>query len=227
MSSVARLFHPVLKLLLYLIYQPLAFTYDWVASAVSLGRWKKWVFTIIPRLHGNVILEIGHGPGHLQRAMALNEYKPYGIDISRQMVKIARRRLEKQSISIRLSRASAEALPFASQRFDTVAMTNPAEYIVSESALSEFHRVLKMDGVLISLLGGWITGTSLFERLFAYITHITGAMPKPDAGFNPLLDRFKHAGFIPEIIWMNLPGSTLLYLRAVKIHPIPKKSTTQ
>ena len=33
---------------------------------VSLGRWDDWIQTVIPYVRGLSILEIGHGPGHLQ-----------------------------------------------------------------------------------------------------------------------------------------------------------------
>lgn len=226
MSSVARLLHPVIKIILYLIYQPLACTYDWVASIVSLDKWKSWILTILPRLQGNNILELGHGPGHLQRAMAQKGFTTVGIDASRQMIHIARRRLARDGFPIRLSRAKAESLPFASRSFDSVTATFPAEYILSENTLCEIHRVLKVDGVLLILLSGWITGTSIPEKLIACITHITGAMPKPGTDFNPLLERYAKAGYSPEIVWVDQPGSTLLYLQAKKVQPLKKEDNS-
>ena len=58
-----------MRFVFYLLYHPFAFAYDLVAAAVSLGRWKKWVLSVVPFLEGNQILEIGHGPGHLQSAL--------------------------------------------------------------------------------------------------------------------------------------------------------------
>src|SRR5689334_21291852 len=59
----------LLHIFFYLLYHPFAAAYDLVASTVSLGRWKDWILSVIPFLEGNQILEIGHGPGHLQRVL--------------------------------------------------------------------------------------------------------------------------------------------------------------
>jgi ubiquinone/menaquinone biosynthesis C-methylase UbiE len=46
-----------------------AWSYDLVAAVVSLGQWNHWVGSVLPYLPGVNILEIGHGPGHLQRLL--------------------------------------------------------------------------------------------------------------------------------------------------------------
>jgi len=58
-----------LRLFFRLLYHQLAFTYDLVAASVSFNRWKDWVMSVVPFIEGNRILEIGHGPGHLQRIL--------------------------------------------------------------------------------------------------------------------------------------------------------------
>jgi hypothetical protein len=40
-------FGRVMRVIFYLLYHPFAFTYDLVAAAVSLNRWKDWVFSIV------------------------------------------------------------------------------------------------------------------------------------------------------------------------------------
>ena len=61
---------PLLRFFFYLLYHSFAFAYDLVAASVSLGRWKDWVLSVVPFIEGNRVLEIGHGPGHLQRGPA-------------------------------------------------------------------------------------------------------------------------------------------------------------
>jgi ubiquinone/menaquinone biosynthesis C-methylase UbiE len=57
-----------MRVFFHLLYHPFAFTYDLVAAVVSFGHWKDWGMTVLPFIEGTRILELGHGPGHLQRA---------------------------------------------------------------------------------------------------------------------------------------------------------------
>ena len=71
----------LLRLFFLLLYHQFAFTYDLVAAVVSFGRWKDWVMSVIPFIEGNRILEIGHGPGHLQRALLTFRHGSHGPDV--------------------------------------------------------------------------------------------------------------------------------------------------
>ncbi|MFN2198120.1 MAG: hypothetical protein ACK2UW_18520, partial [Anaerolineales bacterium] len=52
------------------LYTDLAWSYDYVASTVSLGLWNEWVLSVLTDMIRPPILEIGHGPGHLQAALS-------------------------------------------------------------------------------------------------------------------------------------------------------------
>ncbi len=69
-----------LRFFFRLLYHQFAFTYDLVAAAVSFTRWKDWVMSVLPFIEGNWILEIGHGPGHLQRILLSRNLFTVGID---------------------------------------------------------------------------------------------------------------------------------------------------
>jgi ubiquinone/menaquinone biosynthesis C-methylase UbiE len=142
------LLHRFLQVFFNVLYHPLAFAYDFVAATVSFGKWKNWVYSVIPLIEGNNILELGHGPGHLQ--LELQSYvRVFAIDESAQMGKLARRRL---GSSHRLARALAQNLPYASGKFDTLISTFPSEYIFDMHSLVEAYRVLRHNGRLIILL---------------------------------------------------------------------------
>jgi ubiquinone/menaquinone biosynthesis C-methylase UbiE len=68
-----------------LLYHQFAWSYDFIASLVSLGNWKRWIITVLPHLEGPRVLELGHGPGHLQRALLNKGINTFGIDESRSM----------------------------------------------------------------------------------------------------------------------------------------------
>src|SRR5512138_2530133 len=95
----------LLRFFFRLLYHQFAFTYDLVAATVSFNRWKDWVMSVIPFIEGDRILEIGHGPGHLQRVLLTLRHGSgqdrnlivVGIDESAQMSRLAKRNLTRTS----------------------------------------------------------------------------------------------------------------------------------
>ena len=85
----------LLRFFFHLLYHPFAFTYDWVAAIVSVGRWKDWVLSVIPFIEGTRILELGHGPGHLQRVLLSRDLVAVGLDESAAMGRLAQRNLRR------------------------------------------------------------------------------------------------------------------------------------
>ena len=152
-----------------LLYHPFAFTYDLVAATVSFGKWKDWVFSIIPLIEGTRILELGHGPGHLQRILLNRGLSAVAIDESAQMGTLAKRGI---GSSHKLTRALAQKIPFASESFDSIISTFPSEYIFDMQTLSEAHRVLRNRGRFIVLLAAWPK-----NPLLAWLFKVTGQSP--------------------------------------------------
>src|SRR6185503_9483228 len=116
----------LLRLFFRLLYHQLAFVYDLVAASVSFHRWQDWVMSVVPFIEGNRILEIGHGPGHLQRILLSREQITVAIDESAQMGYLAKCNTDGLA---RLTRGLAQHLPFPNETFDTIVSTFPADYI--------------------------------------------------------------------------------------------------
>ncbi|MBN2501330.1 MAG: class I SAM-dependent methyltransferase, partial [Anaerolineales bacterium] len=129
-----------------LLYHQMAWTYDLVAATVSLGRWNDWVYCILPDLTGSNILELGHGPGHLQKSMKRADTHVFGLDQSRQMGRIASRRLRRAGLPVSLVNGVAQSQPFPAQTFQQVVATFPSEYIVDPLTLAEIYRILAPGG---------------------------------------------------------------------------------
>ena len=213
-----RLVFFLLRPIYYLFYHQFAWTYDFVAAVISLGRWQDWVQTALPYLNGR-ILELGFGPGHLQ--LSLNEIKlpTFGLDESRQMTRQGSRRLRKHGAISRLFRGYAQSLPFAGGVFDSVVVTFPAEYIFDPQTLKEIRRVLVPAGMLVILPLAWITGTLPLERLVAWLFRVSGEAPgKPGPVSAAIKDRFAHAGFEVRSEIVELKGSQVLVIVAEKRH---------
>jgi ubiquinone/menaquinone biosynthesis C-methylase UbiE len=156
-----------------LLYHQIAWVYDLVAFVVSLGYWKSWVYSVIPQIQGGKILEIGHGPGHLQVAFAARGYPVFGLDESAQMGNIAHRRLRNSSYSPRLARGYAQNIPFPKDCFQHVVSTFPSEYILDPNTIAELHRVLIPGGSLVILPVAWIQGNSPFHQAAAWLFRVT------------------------------------------------------
>ena len=206
----------LLRTFFSLLYHQFAWTYDLVAAAVSLGRWKSWVHSSIPYLQGRV-LEIGFGPGHLQQSLNEKGLSAFGIDESRQMVRQASRRLQKRKYTLRLARGLAQSLPFQTQTFDSVVSTFPSEYIFAPQTLKEIRRVLVPDGRLVILPTAWITGTRPLEMAASWLFRFTGEAPgQPKPLQREVQEQFQRAGFLAQSKLVKLPGSQVLVILAMR-----------
>lgn len=218
MSSLSfpkRILIKLLRFFFKILYHQFAWTYDWVASIVSLGAWHSWVISVSPYVVGPKTLEIGFGPGHLQASLNQKGITTFGLDESEQMARITQRRLHKLGFPQRLARGDAIALPFANGCFNQVVMTFPAEYILNTDAFTEIQRVLPDGGSVILLPLAWITGRKPWERLVAWINHITGEAPDWD---EKSLEPLRTVGY--EVSWEKheYKTSQTLIIRMIKTY---------
>jgi ubiquinone/menaquinone biosynthesis C-methylase UbiE len=229
------LMRTLLRFFFYLLYHPFAFTYDLVAASVSLGRWKDWVSSVIPFIEGNRILEIGHGPGHLQRLLLSRNLLAVGLDESAAMGRLAKRNLtsflesynhhsNKDRIQhidytqVNLTRGLAQQLPFPNNSFDTVVATFPTEYIFALETLEEAHRVLTDSGRFVILPSATIVGRGILDRVMALIFHITG---QTTPNLSELLEErtkalFGNSGFHMQVHELDIKSSLVFVIVATK-----------
>lgn len=210
----------MMRFIFYLLYHPFAWTYDLVSATVSLGLWQNWVRTVIPFVEGTRVLELGHGPGHLQRLLLSRGLRAVGLDESRQMGYLARKRLMNSGYTqSNLSRGLAQSLPFAADTFDTVVSTFPSNYIFELGTLLEARRTLKNGGRLIVLPVAWIIGKNLMERYAAWLFRVTGQAPTEPVEI--VSDRFKQpfidTGFDAKIEQVEVKSSLVLIIVAKKV----------
>lgn len=224
----------LLRFFFHLLYHQFAFTYDLVAATVSMGRWRDWVLSVVPFIEGNQVLEIGHGPGHLQRVLLSQKLLAVGLDASPQMGQLARRNLRRffrtnddmphphddrnDYTQINLTRGVAQQLPFPNEFFDTLVATFPAEYIFDPQTLKEAQRVLKQDGRFVILPGATILGRGVLDRAMAMLFRVTGQTPPNVSEILRERSRepFKKAGFQVEAHELNIRSSLVFILVATK-----------
>lgn len=229
----------LLRFFFYLLYHPFAFTYDLVAGTVSLGRWKDWVLSVVPFIEGNRILEIGHGPGHLQRFLLSRAQFGVGLDESAPMGRLAKRNLQRLLSSqqarqltsnpsytpqfayaqINLTRGVGQHLPFSNGSFDSIVATFPSEYITGSETLSEVKRCLIDGGSFIVLPVAVLMGRGILDRVMALVFRVTHQVPEdPLDIFSKRFERpFLEAGFDVEVKQVEVKSSLLLIVIATKI----------
>jgi len=205
----------LLRTFFNLLYTRLAWSYDLVAGIVSTGMWNSWVRAVAPYLEGGPVLELGHGPGHLQIALH-NKFTQsgetgqiFGLDKSRQMGAIASKRLEKHGFQAALVRGDAQRLPFPDSSMCQLVATFPSEYIIRADTLEEVQRVLCPGGQLVVLAVAWITGRRLHQRAAGWLFKATGQAPAwDDRSLEPVI----HKGFTVQVERVSLANSQLLIL---------------
>lgn len=201
-----------LRLFFKLLYHQFAFTYDLVAAAVSFNRWKDWVECVIPFIEGSRVLELGHGPGHLQRFLLSRGLNAVAIDESPEMGNLARRNTRS---SARLARGLAQMLPFHDGSFDSIVSTFPTEYIFDPRTLGEARRCLVHGGRLIALPVAMPK-----NRFLVWLYKFTGESPgeAEDIIRRRLMGPFAKAGFETEIYIHDERSSRLFIVLARRNH---------
>jgi ubiquinone/menaquinone biosynthesis C-methylase UbiE len=121
-----------------------------IPEALGLTRLRK---QLLRGVSGKV-LEVAAGTGKNLR------YYPHncqitGVDLSKEMLKIAQKRASSLSMRLPVIVADAENLPFANESFDTVISTlSTCTFPTPLNAIKEMRRVCKRDGQILLLEHG-------------------------------------------------------------------------
>lgn len=212
------LFKGVLRLFFHLLYHQLAWSYDLVAAFVSAGKWQTWIKISLRYLEGPRVLELGHGPGHLQVLLHTQGFQPFGLDASRWMARLALNRFRAQRMPHRLVLSRAQQLPFAGFTFDHLVATFPTEFILDPPTLQEAYRVLKPGGSLVIVPFAWHSGLSILEKtlhILFRLTHQAPAVVGKEAA-RPFECALEDAGFRTRSELIGLPTSNVMVIVAQK-----------
>lgn len=175
---------------------------------------RRAVRSLLKNRNSGRYLDVATGTGDMAKAIlqyAGSGSSLVGVDLSRQMLKLAKKKLE--GLNCELLQADAECLPFEDGSFDGVSVSfGVRNFVHLQQGLSEMCRVLKPGGRLVLLelsypdnsfllslyklyackiipwVGGIVSGD---RKAYEYLPASILKFPKQD-GMNPLL---KKAGF--------------------------------
>lgn len=142
------------------MFDNIAPTYDKLNHVLSFNidrMWRRRVMRIVRRSHAQKIMDIATGTGDLAIAMAkrVDRTQILGVDLSEEMLRVARTKIEKIGLEerITLQKGDAENLDMvADESVDAVTVAFGVRNFENlEGGLSELHRVLKRGGKLVVL----------------------------------------------------------------------------
>lgn len=142
------------------MFDAISSTYDRVNRILSFGidiSWRKTLSSRLPKKKSLHLLDCATGTG--DQVFSLFQNCPYlekvvGIDLSKQMLDIAKEKLKTKPYSSQVSfqEASALNLPFAPNTFDAVTISFGIRNVTDVlCGLQEMHKVLSKEGKLLVL----------------------------------------------------------------------------
>ncbi|MGL5507043.1 MAG: class I SAM-dependent DNA methyltransferase [Paraclostridium sp.] len=156
-------------------YKEFAFVYDELMNDVDYNKWVEYIEKLIEKEDAQVknILELACGTGNITIPLAKKEYDIAAIDISAEMLGVAKEKAEKQGIELVLLQQDIAELEFDVTGLDCVLCAcDGFNYITYDDDLlnvfDKSYELLKKDGVFIfdissyyklaNILGGNIFG---------------------------------------------------------------------
>lgn len=137
-------------------YREFAFVYDELMDDVDYENWIDYIEKIIKKEDAKVqnILELACGTGNITIPLAKKNYDIAGIDISDEMLNVARAKAEKQNIELVLLEQDISELDFDVTNLDCVLCAcDGFNYITYdedlENVFSKTYELLKEEGIFI------------------------------------------------------------------------------
>jgi len=172
------------------MFDNIAGNYDFLNHFLSMGidiYWRKRLVKRLKKQAPNHILDVATGTGDLAIAMLKsNPEKVIGIDISKGMLEVGRKKMKDKGLEDRISLklADSENLPFEDNTFDAVTVSFGARNFENlEKGLSEMCRVMRPGGKLYILEFSQPTSfpfKQTYQFYFKYILPLVGKVVSKD-----------------------------------------------
>jgi 2-polyprenyl-3-methyl-5-hydroxy-6-metoxy-1,4-benzoquinol methylase len=168
--------------------------WNWEGPAGKL-RWARRVKMLSSHLkHGMTVLELGCGTGYFTRELARSGANIVAIDVSPELLEIARADCSAPSVRYEIQNASALSYPDAV--FDSVVGSSVLHHLEIEEALREIYRVLKPGGTIYFTEPNMLNPQIAIQKNVLWVKRKLGDSPDETAFFRwPLRRLVKQTGF--------------------------------
>ncbi|MBE3554468.1 MAG: demethylmenaquinone methyltransferase [Thermicanus sp.] len=168
------------------VFESIAERYDLMNTLLSFGVHKYWRNVTMKKMgvkEGDTALDVACGTGDWTIALAKKTKNPegiYGLDFSRQMLKVADRKLKRERLGgVNLVYGSALDLPFPENRFDYATIGFALRNVPDIGrTLQEMLRVVKPGGKIVSLELSKPVWPPFRMVYFLYFNHILPLLGK-------------------------------------------------
>jgi 2-polyprenyl-3-methyl-5-hydroxy-6-metoxy-1,4-benzoquinol methylase len=164
--------------------------------------------------HNRDVLEVGCGTGLFTQEFAKTTNRITAIDISRELVEIARDRVTSQSVTFEIE--NAYKTTFKANSFDFIIGSSSLHHLELETALKEFHRVLRSGGWLMFTEPNMLNPQICLQKNISWLKRLVGDSPDETAFVRFLLrKKLIKAGFVEiriipfDFIHPSIPESML------------------
>jgi ubiquinone/menaquinone biosynthesis C-methylase UbiE len=150
-------------------------TYDQIRFENLKGRWtdkreKEIIGEFLKDLpKGSLVLDLACGTGRITEFLLSQGYRVWGVDVSKEMLRVAEKKLSSFGKSVDFSQAEAEDLPFEGKIFDSATCIKLFGHIPPEiriKILQELKRVTKGPLVVAYYISGPIANSKRKIRKF-------------------------------------------------------------
>ena len=178
----------------YLLAQGPGEVWNWETPAGRV-RWARRVRMLTSHLQsGQKVLELGCGTGYFTRCLAITGANVTAIDISPDLLEVARRDCHGENVSFEIQ--NAYALTYGDETFDSVVGSSVLHHLEIDAALNEVERVLKPGGSIYFTEPNMMNPQIAVQKNVPAIKKRLGDSPDETAFFRwPLQHRLKRIGF--------------------------------
>ena len=153
--------------------------WNWNTHAGKI-RWERRVRLLSAHLNSKMcVLEIGCGTGLLTKELQNSNADVNAIDISPDLLDIAKKRIKSKNIKFKLD--NAYDLSFDDESFDTVIGSSILHHLNIKKALVEFYRVLKPGGTIYFTEPNMLNPIIAVQKNIPFIKKLMGDTPDETA----------------------------------------------
>ncbi len=168
--------------------------WNWEGQAGKV-RWARRVTMLGNHLHvGMSVLELGCGTGYFTRELAHSRAHIVAVDVSPELLEIARADCSTTNVSYEIQNACA--MSYRDAVFDSVVGSSVLHHLEIEKALREIRRVLKPGGTICFTEPNMLNPQIAIQKNVSWVKRKLGDSPDETAFFRwPLRRLLKGTGF--------------------------------